>query len=110
MTSFKEQLLYEYVPPQAIAEALGSDIFDVTVPMAEAVVVPPATATPTADPPGELKVAAAARNGSADHDLPPSLPAKKAKKRPAGTGANTEPLSLPAWKKNSRLPDQSWYS
>ena len=98
------------VLPQAIAEALGSDIFDVTVPMAEAVVVPP-TATPTANLPGELKASTAdARNGSADHELPSLLPAKKAKKRPAGTGANTEPLNLPAWKKNSRLPDQSWYS
>ena len=82
---------------------MGSDIFDVTVPMAEAVMLPPATAAPTANPHREFK---ASRNSSANH----SLPMKKAKKRPAATDANAEPLKLPAWKKNSRLPEQSWYN
>ena len=100
---------------QAIAEALGSDIFDLAVPMAEAVVATSAAAA-GGDRPREL-LKAAVRNGSSskssnnDHDDPhPVVPAKKAKKQPAGTGANTEPLKVPPWKKNSRLPDQSWYS
>ena len=49
---------------QAIAEALGSDIFDIPVPMAEAIVVAPAAAaTVAADRPTEM-LKAAVRNGS----------------------------------------------